>query len=131
MLSVPGDGYVLGCTLDFPASVEPIPSELWKIDVPVLKPKALGKFERIVNELLFVPGVAGLIPFGVVPGPDFFQFAEEPLVRPVQVDQALLQDLGMGLLKKGKLWSPSYFAGSFGGAPISIIRQYVESQREK
>ena len=32
---------------------------------------------------------------------------------------------------KGKLWSPSYFAGSCGGAPISIIRQYVESQREK
>ncbi|MFP4168692.1 MAG: IS200/IS605 family transposase [Desulfonatronovibrionaceae bacterium] len=32
---------------------------------------------------------------------------------------------------KGKLWSPSYFAGSCGGAPISIIRQYVEQQREK
>jgi putative transposase len=32
---------------------------------------------------------------------------------------------------KGKLWSPSYFAGSCGGAPISVIRQYVEQQREK
>ena len=32
---------------------------------------------------------------------------------------------------KGKLWSPSYFAGSCGGASISIIRQYVEQQREK
>lgn len=32
---------------------------------------------------------------------------------------------------KGKLWSPSYFAGSCGGAPISIIRQYVEQQRGK
>ena len=30
---------------------------------------------------------------------------------------------------KGVLWSPSYFAGSCGGAPISIIRQYVEQQR--
>ena len=31
---------------------------------------------------------------------------------------------------KGKhLWSPSYFAASCGGAPLSIIRQYVESQR--
>ncbi|RQD65567.1 MAG: IS200/IS605 family transposase [Desulfonatronovibrio sp. MSAO_Bac4] len=30
---------------------------------------------------------------------------------------------------KGKLWSPSYFAGSCGGAPISVIRQYVEQQR--
>lgn len=27
------------------------------------------------------------------------------------------------------LWSPSYFAGSCGGAPISIIRQYIESQQ--
>ena len=25
----------------------------------------------------------------------------------------------------GALWSPSYFAGSCGGAPISIIRQYM------
>ncbi|MDO5680511.1 MAG: IS200/IS605 family transposase [Pelistega sp.] len=26
------------------------------------------------------------------------------------------------------LWSPSYFAGSCGGAPITIIRQYIEQQ---
>jgi putative transposase len=26
------------------------------------------------------------------------------------------------------LWSPSYFAGSCGGAPISVIRQYIEQQ---
>lgn len=26
------------------------------------------------------------------------------------------------------LWSPSYFAGSCGGAPLSIIKQYIESQ---
>ena len=31
---------------------------------------------------------------------------------------------------KGVLWSPSYFAASCGGAPISIIRQYVEQQRD-
>jgi len=29
---------------------------------------------------------------------------------------------------KGVLWSPSYFAGSCGGAPISVIRQYIEQQ---
>jgi putative transposase len=29
---------------------------------------------------------------------------------------------------KGVLWSPSYFAGSVGGAPISILRQYIEQQ---
>ena len=28
----------------------------------------------------------------------------------------------------GALWSPSYFAGSCGGAPITIIRQYIEQQ---
>lgn len=27
------------------------------------------------------------------------------------------------------LWSPSYFAGSCGGAPISIIRKYIEQQQ--
>lgn len=28
-----------------------------------------------------------------------------------------------------QLWSPSYFAGSCGGAPISIIKQYIEQQQ--
>ena len=28
----------------------------------------------------------------------------------------------------GVLWSPSYFAASCGGAPIEIIRQYIEQQ---
>jgi putative transposase len=27
------------------------------------------------------------------------------------------------------LWSPSYFAVSCGGAPIEIVRQYIEDQR--
>lgn len=30
---------------------------------------------------------------------------------------------------KGVLWSPSYFASSCGGAPISIIRQYIDQQQ--
>lgn len=30
---------------------------------------------------------------------------------------------------KGVLWSPSYFAASCGGAPISVVRQYIEQQR--
>lgn len=30
---------------------------------------------------------------------------------------------------KGHLWSPSYFAASCGGAPLSIVRQYVEQQQ--
>ena len=30
---------------------------------------------------------------------------------------------------KQSLWSPSYFAASCGGAPIGIIRQYIEQQK--
>ncbi|MBA3993513.1 MAG: IS200/IS605 family transposase [Cyanobacteria bacterium DS2.3.42] len=30
---------------------------------------------------------------------------------------------------RGVLWSPSYFAGSCGGAPISIIKQYIQQQQ--
>lgn len=30
---------------------------------------------------------------------------------------------------KGVLWSPPYFASSCGGAPISIVRQYIEQQQ--
>ncbi|TLF44755.1 IS200/IS605 family transposase [Halomonas urmiana] len=30
--------------------------------------------------------------------------------------------------QKNALWSPSYFAGSAGGAPISVVRQYIEQQ---
>lgn len=37
-----------------------------------------------------------------------------------EVQQRLLGD---------HLWSPSYFAVSCGGAPIEIVRQYIEDQR--
>src|SRR5882672_3984001 len=30
------------------------------------------------------------------------------------------------MLSGKSLWSPSYFAGSCGGAPIAVIRQYIE-----
>jgi putative transposase len=30
---------------------------------------------------------------------------------------------------KGVLWGPSYFAASCGGAPIAIVRQYIEQQQ--
>ncbi len=29
---------------------------------------------------------------------------------------------------KGMLWSPSYFVSSCGGAPLSIIREYIQNQ---
>ncbi|MGZ5858649.1 MAG: IS200/IS605 family transposase [Burkholderiaceae bacterium] len=37
-----------------------------------------------------------------------------------------------GIRKKrwgGALWSPSYFSGSCGGAPVEIVRQYTEQQQ--
>jgi putative transposase len=33
------------------------------------------------------------------------------------------------MLCGNSLWSPSYFAGSCGGAPMAVIRQYIEQQR--
>ena len=30
--------------------------------------------------------------------------------------------------KANRLWSGSYFAGSVGGAPITVLRQYIEQQ---
>jgi putative transposase len=30
---------------------------------------------------------------------------------------------------KGVLWSPSYFAASWGGAPIGVLKQYIELQK--
>ncbi len=30
----------------------------------------------------------------------------------------------------GALWSPSYFAASCGGAPLAIIKQYIEQQQK-
>lgn len=30
---------------------------------------------------------------------------------------------------KGVLWSPSYFAASCGGAPIHIVKQYIQQQK--
>jgi putative transposase len=48
------------------------------------------------------------------------------------VSSRMLKKEHPGLLKrywKGALWTPSYFAASCGGAPIAIIRQYIEQQQ--
>lgn len=38
-------------------------------------------------------------------------------------------DIAAKFYYKGMLWSPSYFASSCGGAPIELIRQYIEQQQ--
>ena len=35
---------------------------------------------------------------------------------------------GMVRKSRGVLWTASYFAGSVGGAPISILKTYIEQQ---
>jgi putative transposase len=49
------------------------------------------------------------------------------------VSSLLIRKMDFPNIKKklwgGALWSPSYFAASCGGAPISIIRAYIEQQR--
>jgi putative transposase len=37
-------------------------------------------------------------------------------------------DLVRHYYRANRLWSGSYFAGSVGGAPISVLRQYIEQQ---
>jgi len=37
-------------------------------------------------------------------------------------------ELAAHYYRANKLWSASYFAGSVGGAPLSIVRQYIEQQ---
>ena len=32
---------------------------------------------------------------------------------------------------RGVLWSPSYFAPFCGGAPIAMVRQYIEQQQQR
>ena len=32
-------------------------------------------------------------------------------------------------LSGGHLWSPSYFAGSCGGAPLAAVHEYIENQK--
>ncbi len=37
-------------------------------------------------------------------------------------------DLAQHYYQANKLWSGSYFAGSAGGAPLSVVKQYIEQQ---
>jgi putative transposase len=37
-------------------------------------------------------------------------------------------DLARHYYRANKLWSGSYFAGSVGGAPLNVIKQYIEQQ---
>lgn len=49
------------------------------------------------------------------------------------VSSRLIRRKGYATIQKAlwgeNLWSPSYFASSCGGAPIEILRQYIEQQR--
>ena len=38
-------------------------------------------------------------------------------------------NLAQGTALRHNLWSPSYFAGTCGGAPLAIVKQYIEQQQ--
>jgi putative transposase len=38
-------------------------------------------------------------------------------------------DLAKLRVMRTALWSPSYFCGSCGGAPLTVIKRYIENQR--
>ncbi|WP_084959910.1 IS200/IS605 family transposase [Thermoactinospora rubra] len=42
--------------------------------------------------------------------------------------RAEFPELARHYYRVNKLWSGSYFAGSVGGAPLSVLRQYIEQQ---
>ncbi len=37
-------------------------------------------------------------------------------------------ELARHYYRANKLWSGSYFAGSVGGAPITVLRRYIENR---
>ena len=37
-------------------------------------------------------------------------------------------DLRRHSYRENHLWATSYFAGSVGGAPLAVLRQYIEQQ---
>jgi len=49
------------------------------------------------------------------------------------VSSRLIRKKGYSTIAKAlwgnALWSPSYFAGSCGGAPLEVIRQYIQQQQ--
>jgi len=49
------------------------------------------------------------------------------------VSSRLIRKKGYASIQKAlwgdNLWSPSYFAGACGGAPLTVIRQYIEQQK--
>jgi transposase IS200 family protein len=56
---------------------------------------------------------------------------DQPPGKLVQGVLSSVGDLGMDCLDlpaTGVLWTLSYFAGSVGGAPLSVLKQYIENQ---
>src|SRR5664279_3547101 len=78
-------------------------------------PAVLSRIERFSPAFwrMFVPGVS------TVP-------------RAVRVSSRRMRqefpELSARYWRRSKLWSGSYFAGSVGGAPLSIVKQYIEQQ---
>lgn len=56
------------------------------------------------------------------------------LVNSLKTDSSrVIRKKGYETIRKalwgGHLWAPSYFAGSCGGAPIELVRKYIDGQK--
>jgi putative transposase len=60
-------------------------------------------------------------------------FTAAHLARMEEIRRAVCADFGCELVRHywpaRRLWSGSYFAGSVGGAPLDVLRAYIEQQR--
>jgi putative transposase len=55
-------------------------------------------------------------------------FEDRHLARMEQIMRTEFPDLVRHYWRVQRLWSGSYVAGSVGGAPLSVVRQYIEQQ---
>jgi putative transposase len=90
--------------------------------------KVCGKFEAVLREFNGEPDHAHLL----VEYPP--KVSVSALVNSLKgVSARLLRSEYTGRVNRarmnGHFWSPSYFAASCGGAPLSIIRQHIEQQQ--
>src|SRR5215475_14628953 len=87
-------------------------------------------FEAVLKEFNGEPDHVHLL-VNYPPKVRLSEFDEQPQRRLVAAHEAGIPgylDVLECPQEQGHLWSPSYFVGSVGGAPITILRQYIEGQ---
>lgn len=85
-----------------------------------------GEFQAIVIELEVMPDHVHLL-CGVDP-----QFGIHRLVKYLKgrSSRMLVQEFPWLRSRLPTLWTHSYFISTVGGAPLSVIKQYIQSQKD-